>query len=587
VIFALWGIEPWLEPGRSYPSKQGCYARQLLDFRGIPAATRNLSERLTNRFVKSLHPAGERDGYKLDGLKGTTTWCDPNPNYDPVYAAQICPSAAAGVADVAEAIGGETQWLRPYEARRLLRALGHSPEEASQIVELMPRSWEAMTEQEAYERAKRFYGLESGRHDRTRRIRYDVRLEPVVRHYGLLVTAPLYGRPHDLPAFARFMNGPRLTWAKWIAVLPRQQVSLLREHRDATKAGDKVEAMRIAKETLRAGRTSKTAVIQGPGSVPSDNHKSTSHGLDVDPGPAATPAALVPHVRGCPDHETASDETAAPIQRWLAMLRICLRRTHGKMEPAAQMTCRWWRNVGATGDSEAEEAERLERFLRLAAYPAQTFDEAKNQPRGEFRMTRDRAVEMAPDMDRLVPQAMRTQAAADHPHAEPLTSLRIAGVYGVFLRAVSTVAKGWGDEALCDVPSTDIKAMLRKLHMSMNPSTIAAITNLLIQVQLIHRVRRHFRPPGGRSRGRCAAYVINLGLYCPAWAEGHIPESSQLPAALHPSSSSLDNYELDSASCRDMVVEEQNRPVQELSQQRVSCGEYLRPENELQERKAA
>lgn len=237
------------------------------------------------------------------------------------------------------------------------------------------------------------------------------------------------------------------------------------------------------------------------------------------------------------DQTIADERTGDPFERQSAMTRIHMRLSGGDVEQAAVMTCTWWE--GPEGDAgertPSKHQERLERFTRYAEYYKASFEPAKAAPRAPaFWITRQRAIDDAPAFDRLVPQVWREEERAHNSNIEPLTSQRISAVYGIVLRAVSTLAKGYeryGKSALQDVPNTEIKGMLKKLKMTVNTSTIAAIKNLLRRARLIVRTRCYCAPNRQAGKpGRCAAYVVNTALYCPSWARGHIPAESQLAA---------------------------------------------------------
>ena len=597
LVKGLWGVTPWVEPGRSHPRKQGAYPRVVIDYGGVPAATRALTERLINRFLRARYPRGERSGYHLDGLKGTTAWAEENPLFDARLYHSVHPWRQGRHVNLGPVLDGcDDYWVPMHEAARTLRDLTEDTENAldlgaaRDLITQLPQEFLSISYGEAYEKDRCFYGFVDGHFDRSRRFCPDPRLEHQVVHRGLLVTAPCYGRPNDVAAFKDCLGGTPLGWKHLISVLPPEHVEVLREHRLAIKAGEREDAHRMAREALNHSRSSRCTVrpAKGVSGVPVVKDGDAAR---VSSPPAAEPVNpeigpegkgnLPPDQSGHPlsdrlidtavvlrragrssDAEVAGDPTAEPFDRWLAMTRMCLRQSGGDVRQTAQMVAAWWEGPegGATGHSPGEHAERLERFTRLAKFTLGTFDVDKGssaKPKsgdGSFWLTRERIEAMGPDMDRLIPQEWRDEAAAGHRHAQPLTSVRLAAVYGAIVRLASTVAKGHGHHTLGDAPNRGICGLLKTLGMSVTSSTLAALKGLLQRANLIALTRAHYHPGNpSEGTGRSAAFAVNTSIYCPAWAEPYIPpqvrvdsastphELAAAPAPLLPSPLPLDN----------------------------------------------
>ncbi len=524
-----WSYNSWIEPGRSFPRKQGAYARLLIDYAGVPAATRHFIELLVNRELNWRHPKGEAQGFHFDGLKGTTSYEYDNPSFDREYADEIAPMTGRSMVDAGPYLEmGEGIWILPYEAKKLLRSLtreqGARPcEEAiSGEVGRWDQELRPITRLHHYERKKAFYGmLDEGGLNPAVRFACNERLEQTRRHHALLVTAPCFGRPHDLPAYQEFMNGPHLTWRHFISVLPDAQIESVHQHLRLIKSGDRQGALKLLHSASReAGAERRNAGEQTPGSPSSDT------------GEMESSCPLLPAMR--PEQAMIDDPFADPFDRQRRMAMRQLRATGGDVELAARRTTEWWESPlgGATGLSPEEHAERRERHRRYVEFAAQTFDPAKARPAAsDFRITRERAEEMAADMDHHVPQAWRDEAQLRHPQAEKLTSFRLAAVHGAVLRLASTVALGRDESSLGDVPTAAIHGLMRHMKMTVNTSTIAALMGLLRRARLIALTRSHWNPGSGQGGGRSAAYAINTSLFLPKWAEGHIPDTVQLAEA--------------------------------------------------------
>ena len=274
LVKGLWGVTPWVEPGRSHPRKQGAYPRVVVDYGGVPAATRALTERLINRFLRARHPRGERSGYHLDGLKGTTAWAEEHPLFDAGLHHSVHPWRRGRHVNLGPVLDGcDDYWVPMHEAARTLRDLTEDTENAldleaaRDLITQLAQDFLPISYGEAYEKNRRFYGFVDGHFDRSRRFFPDPRLERQVVHRGLLVTAPCYGRPNDVAALEDCLGGTPLGWEHLISVLPPERFELLREHRLAIKAGEREDAHQMAREALNHSRSSRCTGTAGRGGI--------------------------------------------------------------------------------------------------------------------------------------------------------------------------------------------------------------------------------------------------------------------------------------------------------------------------------
>ena len=232
-------LEPFVEPGRSFPRKGGGYAWFRVDYTGVKPQTRRVIERLVNRRLKSLL-SDAPDGTLFDALKGTTTYEETNPDYDEAYANedgwrtehQYCLPALWFPLE--RVTSRDHPNLRAMAARPLMP--GHDGVDLNawevwlperELQKLIKRGWlpenldfaslrdqyETLSRRASYELEMTFYGIE-GLEERSRFWYRREALEPKRRHYGTLITSPCYAaksgeRPDNVEDFLTWLKNPR------------------------------------------------------------------------------------------------------------------------------------------------------------------------------------------------------------------------------------------------------------------------------------------------------------------------------------------------------------------------------------------
>ena len=489
-----------MEPGRSHPHKPSVYGRLLIDYKGVPGRTRRLAELLINRLLKTRHPRGQSPAYHLDGLKGTSNFEEANPRYDRAFASRLC--ANRTMANV-QGITGEAEpnWMLPHKARQFVKAvLGCTTAQAKSVVDHLPHEFQQVSREAAYAASKLFYGFDAHRvFDPAARLAFNIRLEKTVRHRGALVTAPCYGRAADVPRFASFMAGPKVTFHRFISPLPAAYRQLLKQHRAADQRGGIRECDRLERKALRLGFDAAPS--------PADRHDPASDRLPK--------AATIPTDRLDQDNDL--------IEQFRGLCRAAMHEADGDIELAARIAAQWYEDTGlASGDSPAEHDARVDRARRyLHSLPP--FDKKKRSRNG-FQLTREWATGDGADEIRAV--------IGDELHSQYKTKGLgwpfIAAIYGAIVEGVSTVEAGKGPETLRDVSRNYLEARLADVGMKRPRATIARAVEVLRAAGLIKMVRDYWIDPERLSPGRCRAWLVNTARYCPAWATGHVPIESQI-----------------------------------------------------------
>lgn len=495
-----WSInQPWVEPGRSYPTKQGAYTRFLVDWRGIAPQTRRLAETLVNRELRRRYPRDSRMGFHLDGLKGLTTYVEPNPRFDHDFAMSYEEHEGERFVNIAPLLDGhEANWVRPFDARRLLRLLGRS--KVADLVAGLETQWCPVSRLDHYRCRKLFYGFgDGGVRDRQARIAFDPRLEEARRHFGTLVTAPCYGRPAEVQRLAIWHDQQwgRITWRSFIGILPLDQQQAIRQ--GWTSLGQ------------RRRRPDCPVLMSGSAG-------NTDDAGYVDRGGASggqvrgVVSTLRDRTRFSSDIEVMNSQDDDPIEQMRAANRVHMRQANGDIERTVALTLEWYEGPAgpATGMSTAEQDQRVDRIRRHTEKLAETF---RPMQRGQgliARISADNVVSTGEELWPLIPTHIRDFAIANHPNARSLTPRFLAGVYiAVVLGVISNdgnVSRRW------------IQTCLSAFGTSRSTTTIACATAILHMARLIVMMRDYSAPETRTDRGQCRNWQVNRRRFWPGWA---------------------------------------------------------------------
>ena len=491
------GVTPFVEPGRSYPNKPGAYLRFSVKYPPSTAgpARRRAEQALHEQFAEAFvePPAGA----KYDRLIGTTTYTEPNPNYDPALARSIAPDTGRQM-DLVEvdevelgliaatplAIDHPVILAAEHDGKLWIRkTLANAV--AEDFPQLVPgiakrptkRAWSDITEAEAYQRHQRFYGIgKNGQVNNKAQFNCREKLEPHVTRHGQLGTSPCYGawrgdRPDNLLAYLYWRND-----------------------------GEGV----IDPATLQ--NLIGTAWKKAP-PVPDP----TAHAKDID-RPCKTPGSGL-------DYAILHDPTADRWARYGAAVRIALRRARGNTEQAEAIALAMWESDDGPSDGPRH-PERVERVQRMVAYWAATFDPSKAGSNGIWFSESD---VMAMDqklrgrISREEMSAARLQRGRDAKgrlRCRRLTYDMLAWVACFTIKNAVTGNRG-------EVPHHSILAGVRDRGYAVNGSTVTAILDLLRDTDLI---RWRWQGAYSRHSHHCRQVLLIGKMMRPKWAEAAMDE---------------------------------------------------------------
>jgi len=499
IVRQLWpGLEPFVEPGRSYPRKGGCYGWIRVDWGKTAPAIRREFENALNRVLWRRFRAAP-PGITCDGLKGSTWYEEPNRHFDARLAHSIHPFAGKHVDEVqlpqdvlgridpliAPQLDIEDGWIPRKSLVKLNRWLPEPLPEVFQEPGQLPERtrWKRITYIEHYERQKIFYGIRRDQSvDYNQRISYRRELEEIATHFGILVTRPCYAafrgdRPNNIADFVAWtVNDHGVITRKLLeAVLPADEVA------------------RIC--ALEAGQ-------DGIAPTPEPPH------APAEGDPTCPPANSIPEHR--PTSGTDADRLAGG-DCWLAKVaaaRTALRQTDGDADSAVPLAREIYEATGlATGMTAGDRSRRLEDARRGVQYASQTFDSQKAKGYGQPWFDADTDVD---EMQRRLRGRIARRALCGRSVRSPLSYGQLAHVACWVIKNILTGNPGY-------VPFASIAAGLKYHGVAMSNAAIAHALVLLRSARMIVMVADY-------CPGRCRRYLLHPQAIVPDWASAHVRE---------------------------------------------------------------
>jgi len=499
IVAQLWpGLEPFVEPGRSYPRKGGCYGWFRVDWGKTAPAIRREFENALTRLLGQRFRVGP-PGIKCDRLTGTTWYEEPNRHFDARLAHSTHPFAGRQVDEVqlprdvldridpliAAEFDIEDGWIPRKSLVELNRWLPEPLPEALQESGQLPERtrWKEITYLQAYEREKIFYGIgRDQRVDYSQRVCYRLELEEIVTHFGTLVTRPCY---------AAFRGDRPNNIADFIAWTGNEQGVITRKQLEAVLPADQVARILA----LEAGK-------DGIASTPAPPH------APAEEVPTCQPANTVPEHR--PTSGTDADRLAGG-DCWLAKLaaaRTALRKTDGDQEAAIPLAREIYEATGlATGMTAEDRARRLEDARRGVQYASRTFDSQKAKGYGQPWFDADTDVD---EMQRRLRGRIARRALHGRSVRSPLSYRQLAHVACWVFKNILSGNPGY-------VPFASIAAGLKYHGVAMSNAAIAHALVLLQGARIIVMVADY-------CPGRCRRYLLHPQAIVPDWASAYVRE---------------------------------------------------------------
>jgi len=472
-------IEAFIEPGRSWPRKCGAYIWFRIDWQSTDPRERRRLERYLDRTLKRIaETMSPPNGCKFDALKGTTSYTEPNPRFDPEFAA----SESDHIHEVFKV--DEHLWLPRHEARHYLKAQAteHGQKltsaEANEIITDCPSRYEPMTRLQAYEAHQRFYKINNVK------FIFQTELEKLRRHYGVLVTRPCWGahsgqRPNNVQGF--------VAWSK----CPAGQVT--------------VAKLKKALAPYLDNTTPKPACSKQP------KTKSYTKTLVCDP------ESFDALTKNRSDFDVMLDPFTENHLRMCAAVRIEMRR-FSKLDPNARemvidRVVHWYETDGpATGHTAEEHQDRRERAGRIYDYFANTYDSTKRCGSGKLWIDDLRIIECHTRHTGYISDCLiRTTCGPDRPP----TRLQIAAVYLIMMKGIATGHNRY-------VSYDSIRGLLSCLNRSMSNQMIAHCIRILIATGQLEKTKNHSHTRGSKSN-HAIQYRLGARAYIPSWAEPDLP----------------------------------------------------------------
>lgn len=439
----------FVEPGRSYPNKGGCYVWIKIKWsNNTDGPTRRVYERALARRIKAAsQQISPVPGIEYDDLKGTTSYIEDNPNFDPIFA-----SGGSGRNHMVYEVGKDV-WLTKYEARKMLRGLGFTPSDIDDAINSMATKYEEKSNLKYYNDHKRFYAVDVKKNGTPKVFHHDTRLEKTRRHFGVLVTKPCYGalsgdRPNNIAEFVNWANSKA-------GIITHGQLKKIIGPDGCNKIAMLLNPERVSKRQSRKYSTNF-----------SESHEEVVVEDDID------------------NHSLLCNRVYKEL-RWLK-----------SASPKAQAivverAVDWYEQSGiATGDSPAEHAQRLDWAGRIAAFAAETFD-ANKIGAGPFAITPERVATVSQQLRGRIPKRLLPVVDGRRMTYERLAMLLLA--------FTNNIARG----NIGEVPHTSILGLLKDLGASISTSMLAASKKLLIQIGQLVVTRKHYA-----QANQCTKYLL-------------------------------------------------------------------------------
>jgi len=488
---ALPGVAVFVEPGRSFPRKQGAYAWFLIDWcKTRPPERRLLEKRLNTLLRRIAATLAPPPGCNFDALKGLTTYVETNPYYDPAVANELSWEEQ----EVVEIC--RDNWLPKYRAKQVLIARAKDAgqsltgAQALALVNELPSRYEPMTVGANYQRDKMFYKIDG------RPFRHRPELEQERRHYGVLVTRPCWGahsgeRDNNVRAF--------IGWAE--SGVGKTTVARLREALEDSEPHTSDNTGQVAEALPQVAPGKATSLCEE--SVCSHMPDQVADAANQDPTGADNHAVMCSFVR---------EE---------------MRRhgRHGKPDKAKVIAAavHKYETVGpATGNSHAEHEDRRQRAGRIFDHYALTFDSRKAGGSRGLWIDDNRIADCAKCLSGRISNSVMGWGAKGH---KPPTREQVTVVYLVIMRGIVT-GRDRG------VSYKSIRGLLSVLGRSMTNQRIGWCISILVQAGQLERTRLHYSCPNGGC-GRPTQYRLGRCSYIPDWADPHLPAQARGDSHAH------------------------------------------------------
>lgn len=358
-------VVPFVEPGRSWPRKGGCYIWFRIRWSGLLPAERHLMELRLGRLLKALAPEPPA-GVKFDRFVGRTSYFSDNPDFDRSYADSLSYDGCTLYWLIKNPRDPNGCWSSKRDVIDICMRMGATRDQAVAHLDQLLTRRSLLTQLDAYEKDKMFYGINGLVVDRNARFKMDYRLERRMRHFGLLVTRPCYAafrgdRPNNLEEFLAWVDNAEgaVTLAK-------------------------------LKKAIAAYTVAQMPAVPTSGELaPSDHSEAELHmaALELQAQLDDELSISLDPTLHRPDSQIVKDPLEGAQERLSAMVRTQLRRHNGNVDAAVMDAVAWYEgpNGPATGQSEQEHARRVVRATQIASYWLDTFD--PELCKGEWRCT--------------------------------------------------------------------------------------------------------------------------------------------------------------------------------------------------------
>jgi hypothetical protein len=501
-------LVPFVEMGRSAPVKASAYAWFRILYGDTPGPVRAQIELELNRYIKSRFPSAP-PGIKLDAIKGRSSFFMPNPKFDSAYANDVDGTYKHREYLVDPAL---KLWLPYGQALAALERRDiHLAREAIKQLEV---KWVPHSNLQEYMRHRKYYGIsnESGapRVDHKARIDRDLRLEHRLRFFGVLITHPCYKalsgeRPNNLEDFLSWTNNPKgqLTVKRVLKVLPPDAIARIDNVSDAVR-------LRIYPKLPRP--------VLYPGVACPAGHDGTNPQTST-PGPELGELS---------DEQIAASPYFDNWERMCAMVRMGMRNFNGDAMGAAVQASQWYKEFGlATGESPEEDEDRLERATRIAAFFADSYDPQKGVLNAAGRtgtfFTPQDLENRLPRLGQIITPEIIHEMRRSRKNLRINLSF-IATVEAIFLMNIISGRPGDNSRQIGEIPNKWLEVMLKKFNKRYPSPSIAAAVHLLIFINQIVKVRKHWAGSKDGSPGHCCRYLIHPNADLPVWMAGLVKD---------------------------------------------------------------